>query len=104
MISLRILFYSKKGAILSSCFLSDTPCVLLSGPRQSVKTTLIENWDKNTTYVTLDDLTTLNRAKIDPEGFINQLASEKKRSNIHLNFLYLLRGLLIWLDDLECFY
>lgn len=56
--------------------LSDTPCVLLSGPRQCGKTTLIENWDKNTKYVTFDDLTTLNRAKIDPEGFINQLTIE----------------------------
>lgn len=51
--------------------LTDTPVVLLTGPRQSGKTTLIrELLDTNRTFRTLDDDTTLAAATADPVGFL----------------------------------
>ncbi len=45
--------------------------LLLSGARQSGKTTLCKAIsDENTIYRTLDDITLLNAAKIDPQGFV----------------------------------
>lgn len=55
--------------------LEDTPCVLLTGPRQAGKTTLIENWSKPVVSVSFDDWSILHQAKNDPEGFVNQLVS-----------------------------
>lgn len=60
--------------------LQDTPVVLIVGPRQCGKTTLVkqmtqsEEWN----YVTLDDVNQLKFAKEDPIGFIRTFA-EKKR-------------------------
>jgi predicted AAA+ superfamily ATPase len=54
--------------------LSDTRVVLLSGPRQSGKTTLAEKVAAdNMPFLTLDDETTLEAARRDPVGFIQGL-------------------------------
>jgi len=51
--------------------LSDTPVVLLIGPRQCGKTTLAQQLaGKNRPYVTLDDDTALDAARHDPSGFV----------------------------------
>ncbi len=54
--------------------LSDTPVVLIVGPRRAGKTTLVRKiGGTNRTYVTLDDRTTLNAAQFDPAGFVRGL-------------------------------
>ncbi|HSW30296.1 MAG TPA: ATP-binding protein [Longimicrobiales bacterium] len=54
--------------------LGDTPVVLVVGPRQSGKTTLVrELVARDWRYVTLDDATTLEAALGDPTGFIRGL-------------------------------
>ena len=54
--------------------LSDTPVVLIVGPRRAGKTTLVRKMgDAGRTYITLDDQTTLDAAKSDPVGFIRGL-------------------------------
>lgn len=56
--------------------LKDTPVVLLSGARQSGKSTLVQTLSPQhkTHYITLDKLSTLDAAHTDPEGFIAGLA------------------------------
>ena len=54
--------------------LSDTPVVLIVGPRRCGKTTLARKLeDAGRSYVTLDDQTALDAAKSDPNGFIRGL-------------------------------
>ena len=54
--------------------LSDTPVVLIVGPRRSGKTTLARNLAQaGRSYITLDDQTTLQSAQSDPGGFIRGL-------------------------------
>lgn len=56
--------------------LTDTPVVLVTGARQTGKSTLVKHIHEkgiNRKYITLDDLTTLNAALYDPEGFIKGL-------------------------------
>jgi len=54
--------------------LSDTPVVLIAGPRRAGKTTLVRKMgDAGRTYFTLDDQTTLDAAQSDPVGFIRGL-------------------------------
>jgi uncharacterized protein len=54
--------------------LSDTRVVLISGPRQSGKTTLAENFaSSGMPFLTLDDTTTLDAARRDPVGFVRGL-------------------------------
>lgn len=55
--------------------LSDTPVVLVVGPRRAGKTTLVRKQlgEGGRTYVTLDDLTVLDAARSDPVGFIRGL-------------------------------
>ena len=54
--------------------LADTPVVLIVGPRRAGKTTLVRKMgDAGRTYITLDDLTTLDAAQSDPVGFIRGL-------------------------------
>ena len=51
--------------------MKDTPVVLINGPRQSGKTTLVKEYSPSLSYYTLDDDNILNAAKQDPVGFIN---------------------------------
>jgi uncharacterized protein len=54
--------------------LSDTPVVLVVGPRRAGKTTLVRKMeDAGRTYITLDDQTVLEAAQSDPVGFIRGL-------------------------------
>ena len=54
--------------------LADTPVVLLNGPRQSGKTTLVRQFaSEQRPYLTLDDATTCAAAREDPQGFIRRL-------------------------------
>jgi uncharacterized protein len=51
--------------------LADTPVVMLIGPRQCGKTTLVRQFgDNEREYVTLDDDTVLEAARSDPTGFV----------------------------------
>jgi predicted AAA+ superfamily ATPase len=57
--------------------LADTPCVVVNGPRQSGKTTLVrdllpeDGWRSR--YLSLDDATTLAAASSDPGSFVEGL-------------------------------
>lgn len=54
--------------------LTDTPVVLIVGPRRAGKTTLVRNMEEtDRTYITLDDQTVLEAARADPAGFIRDL-------------------------------
>lgn len=54
--------------------LSDTPVVLIVGPRRAGKTTLVRKLGAaGRTYITLDDKTALDSAQSDPVGFIRGL-------------------------------
>jgi predicted AAA+ superfamily ATPase len=55
--------------------LSDTPVVMVNGPRQCGKTTLVKALGGGAArrYVTLDDETVLASARADPAGFIREL-------------------------------
>jgi uncharacterized protein len=54
--------------------LKDTPVVMVNGPRQSGKTTLVREFvATDRAYVTLDDETTLEAARSDPIGLIREL-------------------------------
>lgn len=56
--------------------LADTPVVLVSGPRQAGKTTLVRQFSGAARrFVTLDDETTLLAARSDPAGLIRSLDS-----------------------------
>ncbi len=53
---------------------SDTPVVLIVGPRRAGKTTLVRKMgDAGRSYITLDDQTALDAAQADPAGFIRGL-------------------------------
>lgn len=53
--------------------LSDTPVVLIVGPRRAGKTTLVRTMaEADRTYVTLDDKTVLDAARSDPAAFIRR--------------------------------
>lgn len=55
--------------------LSDTPCLLLTGPRQSGKTTLINQWSTSSRSLSFDNWSVLHQAKNDPEAFIEGLVA-----------------------------
>jgi predicted AAA+ superfamily ATPase len=56
--------------------IGDTRVVLVIGPRQAGKTTLVRRFTTETRpFVTLDDAQTLNAARADPVGFIRSLPS-----------------------------
>lgn len=55
--------------------LKDTPVILLTGARQTGKTTLVKKIAKEihpAVYFTLDDLTLRGAAQADPQGFLAQ--------------------------------
>lgn len=53
--------------------MQDTPVVLINGPRQSGKTTLVKEYSPSLPYYTLDDDNVLNAVKQDPVGFVGRL-------------------------------
>lgn len=55
--------------------LADTPVVLIHGPRQAGKTTLARTVgeDRGHVYFTFDDIVTLEAARADPVGFVDDL-------------------------------
>ena len=53
--------------------MQDTPVVLVNGPRQSGKTTLVKEYSPSLPYYTLDDDNILNAVKQDPVGFVNRI-------------------------------
>lgn len=56
--------------------LQDTPVVMVNGPRQCGKTTLVKTFmDARRTYVSLDDETALTAARSDPVAFLRPLDS-----------------------------
>jgi predicted AAA+ superfamily ATPase len=55
--------------------MQDTPVVLINGPRQSGKSTLVKQYSPSLPYFTLDDDNILSVAKYDPMGFISGIGS-----------------------------
>lgn len=53
--------------------LRDTPVVLINGPRQCGKTTLVEQHGQDIPYFTLDDDSLLTAVRADPTGFIKRM-------------------------------
>ena len=53
--------------------LQDTPAVLVNGPRQCGKTTLVQQFAQQMTYLTMDDPAILGAARQDPVGLVRQL-------------------------------
>lgn len=68
--------YPRRSAGDVHAALNDSPVVLVNGPRQSGKTTLVRGLSgKTRPFRTLDDATTLAAASADPVGFIRSLDS-----------------------------
>ncbi len=66
--------YPRGAAARVAVAVSDTPVVLVNGPRQCGKTTLVRSlFSNDRPYFTLDDETTLASAKADPVGFVRQI-------------------------------
>ena len=53
--------------------LADTPAVLLNGPRQCGKTTLVRQFEGEMAYYSLDDSALLAAVRADPLGFVRRL-------------------------------
>lgn len=53
--------------------MEDTPVVLVNGPRQSGKTTLVKHYAQSLPYYTLDDDNLLNAVRQDPVSFIKRI-------------------------------
>ncbi len=53
--------------------LQDTPAVLVNGPRQCGKTTLVKQFAQGRTYLTMDDPAVLDTALHDPVGLVRRL-------------------------------
>lgn len=68
------LLYSRRIEARVAEALTDTPVVLIAGPRQAGKTTLVrQTADPGLRYLTLDDELTLLAAREDPVGMIRSL-------------------------------
>lgn len=64
----------RRSAAAVATALGDTRVVLVTGPRQAGKTTLVRHFvERDRPYVTLDDPGTLANARNDPTGFIRSL-------------------------------
>ena len=67
-------FYPRQVGSRIAEAMEDTPVVLLAGPRQAGKTTLVRQIaDNRARYLTLDDELTLMSAREDPVGMIRSL-------------------------------
>lgn len=53
--------------------LQDTPAVLVNGPRQCGKTTLVRQYEGDMAYFSLDDPALLQAVRADPLGFVKRL-------------------------------
>lgn len=53
--------------------MKDTPVVMINGPRQSGKTTLVQQYAPSLSYYTLDDDNILHAALQDPMGFVKRI-------------------------------
>ena len=63
--------YQRFSAARVRAALADTPVVLVNGPRQCGKTTLVRQLvGGERGYLTLDDDTVLDAARNDPAGFV----------------------------------
>ncbi len=73
--SIKNLFFKRNIEPLITEAMLDTPAILLAGPRQVGKTTLVRKiaHDKGLGYLTLDDDLTLLSAQNDPVGLIRDL-------------------------------
>lgn len=60
-----------EGALAEA--LADTPVVCILGPRQCGKSTLAQHAAPDRTYVSLDDPTSYQLARLDPKGFVGEL-------------------------------
>jgi predicted AAA+ superfamily ATPase len=68
------LLYPRFAADCVTTALKDTPVVMVNGPRQCGKTTLVRQFaGKNRAYITLDDDTALEAIRHDPAGFVRGL-------------------------------
>lgn len=65
--------YPRKLSNSINIAMQDTPVVMISGPRQSGKTTLVQQYDPTLQYYTLDDDNILNAALQDPVGFVKRI-------------------------------
>src|SRR3990167_9082603 len=65
--------YPRKVATYINLAMKDTPVVMINGPRQSGKTTLVQQYTPSLPYYTLDDDNILNSALQDPIGFIKRI-------------------------------
>jgi predicted AAA+ superfamily ATPase len=79
-------------------YLATFPVVFLTGPRQSGKSTLLKNLLIEYNYVNLEHPNVLNRAKEDPEGFLDQLG-DKAVIDEAQNFPELFSYIQIRVDD-----
>ena len=57
------------------CLVTQYPVIILTGPRQSGKTTLCKNIFPKYAYANLEDLETRQFALRDPKGFLSQVRS-----------------------------
>lgn len=68
------IYFPRFSAEQVTVALKDTPVVMIIGPRQCGKTTLVRQFvNGKRAYITLDDDTALNGARSDPTGFIRGL-------------------------------
>lgn len=65
--------YPRKITTYINLAMKDTPVVMINGPRQSGKTTLVQQHTPSLPYYTLDDDNILNSALQDPIGFIKRI-------------------------------
>lgn len=65
--------YPRHLTRLLNVAVKDTPVVLINGPRQSGKTTLVKQYAPDYSYYTLDDESILSAVKEDPIGFVGRI-------------------------------
>jgi len=68
--SANLKFFPRFSADQVTTALKDTPVVMVTGPRQCGKTTLVREFSNTHRYITLDDDTVMAAARSDPGGFV----------------------------------